>query len=81
MQLIGEIRLVFHGLRKGAVVMLLEAGATQAEVMAITVQPREMVTHYARQLNQRRPAVSDILKQEADVPANRERSRVAMEAK
>jgi len=56
--LIREIRVVFHGLRKSAVVMLLEAGATEAEVMAITVRLREMVAHYARQLNQRRLAVS-----------------------
>ena len=48
-----ERRLVFHGLRKSAVVTLLEAGATDAEVAAITGQSREMVAHYSRQVNQR----------------------------
>src|SRR5262249_32944926 len=37
--------LVFHGLRKSAVVMLLEAGCTDAEVSAITGQSRQMVEH------------------------------------
>ena len=45
-----EQRLVFHGLRKSAVLRLLEAGATDAEVGAITGQSRQMVEHYARQL-------------------------------
>lgn len=40
-------RLVFHGLRKSAVVFLLEAGCADAEVAAITGQSREMVEHYA----------------------------------
>jgi len=71
LQLIRDAGLVFHGLRKSAVVMLLEAGATEAEVMAVTGQSREMVAHYARQLNQRRLAVSAILKWEADDPAAR----------
>ena len=39
-------RLVFHGLRKSAVVMLLEAGCTTAEVAAITGQSFDMVEHY-----------------------------------
>lgn len=59
--------LVFHGLRKSAVVMLLEAGCTDAEVSAITGQSREMVVHYAKQVNQRRLAAAAILKwQNAD---------------
>jgi integrase len=66
MQQVREARLVFHGLRKSAVVMLLEAGATEAEVQAITGQSREMVTHYSRQVNQRRLAASAILKWEAE---------------
>lgn len=57
-------RLVFHGLRKSAVVMLLEAGCTDAEVAAITGQSREMVEHYARAVNQRRLAAAAILKWE-----------------
>jgi hypothetical protein len=65
-------RLVFHGLRKSAVVFLLEAGCTDAEVAAITGQSREMVEHYAREVNQRRLAASAVLKWEAD---NREHRR------
>ena len=57
-------RCVFHGLRKSAVVMLLEAGCTDAEVAAITGQSREMVAHYARQVNQKKLAAAAILKWE-----------------
>jgi integrase len=56
---------VFHGLRKSAVVMLLEAGCTDAEVSAITGQTRDMVVHYARAVNQRKLAAAAILKWEA----------------
>jgi hypothetical protein len=56
---------VFHGLRKSAVVMLLEAGCTDAEVSAITGQSREMVEHYAIAVNQKKLAASAILKWEA----------------
>src|SRR5207253_1724489 len=56
---------VFHGLRKSAVVMLLEAGCTDAEVAAITGQSREMVVHYAQQVNQRKLAAAAVLKWEA----------------
>jgi integrase len=57
-------RLVFHGLRKSAVVMLLEAGCTTPEVAAITGQTWEMVEHYARMVNQRKLARAAILKWE-----------------
>jgi len=57
-------RLVFHGLRKSAVVFLLEAGCTDAEVAAITGQSREMVEHYAQMVNQRKLARAAILKWE-----------------
>jgi hypothetical protein len=60
-----ERKLVFHGLRKSAVVMLLEAGCTDAEVAAITGQTREMVAHYSLQVNQRKLAAKAILKWEA----------------
>ena len=63
-----EKRLVFHGLRKSAVVTLLEAGATDAEVSAVTGQSRDMVEHYSRQVNQRKLAASAILKWEAADP-------------
>lgn len=56
--------LVFHGLRKSAVVMLLEAGCTDAEVSAITGQSRQMVAHYAKQVNQSRLAAAAILRWE-----------------
>lgn len=60
-----EAGLVFHGLRKSAVVFLLEAGCTDAEVSAITGQSRAMVEHYARQVNQKRLAAAAVLKWEA----------------
>src|SRR5262249_50625351 len=53
--------LVFHGLRKSAVVFLLEAGCSDAEVAAITGQSRQMVEHYGRQVSQRKLAASAIL--------------------
>lgn len=60
-----EAGCVFHGLRKSAVVFLLEAGCTDAEVAAITGQSRDMVEHYARAVNQKRLAAAAILKWEA----------------
>ena len=59
-----EKGLVFHGLRKSAVVTLLEAGCTDAEVSAITGQSRAMVEHYARMVNQEKLARSAILRWE-----------------
>ena len=56
--------LVFHGLRKSAVVMLLEAGCTTAEESAITGQSMQMVEHYSKEVNQKRLAASAILKWE-----------------
>lgn len=61
---IREAGLVFHGLRKSAVVTLLEVGCTDAEVSAITGQSRSMVEHYSRQVNQRKLAAAAILKWE-----------------
>jgi len=61
---IKEEGLVFHGLRKSAVVFLLEAGCSDAEVAAITGQSRAMVEHYGRQVSQRKLAASAILKWE-----------------
>lgn len=65
-------RLVFHGLRKSAVVFLLEAGCSDAETAAITGQSRDMVEHYAKQVNQRRLAAVAILKWEAADAARRD---------
>lgn len=52
-----ERGLVFHGLRKSAVVTLIEAGCSTAEVAAITGQSMQMVEHYARARDQRRLAI------------------------
>ena len=60
--IVKENDLVFHGLRKSAVVFLLEAGATDAEVGAVTGQSRQMVEHYAKQVSQQKLAASAILK-------------------
>ena len=56
--------LVYHGLRKSAVVFLLEAGCTGAEVAAITGQSMQMVEHYGRMVSQERLAAAAILKWE-----------------
>lgn len=62
--IVREHGLVFHGLRKSAVVTLLECGCTDAEVAAITGQSRQMVEHYARKVNQEHLARSAILRWE-----------------
>lgn len=49
---------------QSAVVTLLEAGCTDAEVAAITGQSRAMVEHYARLVNQEKLARSAILRWE-----------------
>jgi integrase len=59
-----EQGLVFHGLRKSAVVTLLEAGCTEAETAAVTGQSAAMVAHYAKGVNQQKLAASAILKWE-----------------
>lgn len=56
--------LVLHGLRKSAVVALLEAGCSTAEVNAITGQSLEMIEHYARDLGRESLAPAAILKWE-----------------
>jgi integrase len=66
--------LVFHGLRKSAVVFLLEAGSTDAEVSSITGQSRQMVEHYAREVNQNKLAAAAVLKWEAATGTGPERS-------
>ena len=59
-----EAGFVFHGLRKNAVNMLLEAGCTEAEVSAIVEMSEQMVRHYARDVNKRRLARSAMRKLE-----------------
>jgi integrase len=67
--LVREGKFVFHGLRKSAVVTLLEAGCTDAEVAAVTGQSRAMIEHYARMVNQQRLARAAILKWEHQLNA------------
>lgn len=56
--------LVLHGLRKSAVCFLLDAGCSEQEVEAITRQSREMIRHYAADLNRQRLARSAIARWE-----------------
>ena len=56
--------LVFHGLRKNAVNVLLEVGCTEDEVSAIVEMSPQMVRHYARDVNKRRLAVNAMKKLE-----------------
>lgn len=48
-----EERIVFHGLRKNAVINLLEVGCTEAQVGAIVNMSEQMVRHYGREVNLR----------------------------
>ena len=53
-----------HGLRKNAVIALLEAGCSVAETASISGQSLRMVEHYAKQRNQHQLASAAILKWE-----------------
>jgi len=57
-------KVVPHGLRKNAVIALLEAWATIPEVQAVTGQSVEMVMHYAAKVDQGRLSEAAILKLE-----------------
>lgn len=59
-----EAGFVFHGLRKNAVNMLLEAGCTEAEVSAIVEMSEQMVRYYSRDVDKRRLARSAMRKLE-----------------
>lgn len=59
-----EAGFVFHGLRKNAVNMLLEAGNTEAEVSAIVEMSEQMVRHYSKDVNKRRLAINGMKKLE-----------------
>jgi integrase len=61
---VAKSKLVFHGLRKSAVVTLLEAGCTTAMVQAVTGQSLQMVEHYAKGINQVKLAEAAILRWE-----------------
>lgn len=56
------VEVVPHGLRKNAVISLLEAGCSVAETAAITGQTYQIVEQYAAQINQRRMGKAAILK-------------------
>jgi hypothetical protein len=60
-----EARVVFHGLRKNAVIALLEAGCTEAEVSAIVGMSEQMVRHYSQEISARRLAINAMKKLEA----------------
>lgn len=59
------VKAVPHGLRKNAVIALLEAGCTVAEVAAITGQSYAVVEHYAARVNTERLGSAAILKLDA----------------
>ncbi|SEB95207.1 hypothetical protein [Bradyrhizobium erythrophlei] len=56
MAMFREKRLVFHGLRKNAVNMLLEVGCTEEEVSAIVGMSAQMVHHYSKEVSKFRMA-------------------------
>lgn len=53
--------IVTHGLRKNAVIALLEAGCSVAETAAISAQSLQLVEHYAQARNQKKLATAAIL--------------------
>jgi hypothetical protein len=63
-QRIRDENLVFHGLRKNAVNMLLEIGCTEAMVSAVVEMSEAMVRHYSRDVNKRRLAIAGMKKLE-----------------
>ena len=59
------VKTVPHGLRKNAVIALLEHGCTVAETAAITGQTYQVVEHYAAQVNSRKLGKAAIVKFDA----------------
>ncbi len=57
-------KFVPHGLRKNAVIALLEVGCTHKEVQAITGQSLQMIEYYAARIDQRKMGGAAILKWE-----------------
>lgn len=55
------VHLVTHGLRKNAVIALLEAGCSVAETASISNQSLQLVEHYAQGRNQRKLATAAVL--------------------
>jgi hypothetical protein len=52
-----EERIVFHGLRKNAVINLLEIGCTESQVGAICNMSNQMVAHYGKEVQLRKLGV------------------------
>jgi hypothetical protein len=65
MKRLREHRIVFHGLRKNAVIMLLEVGCTEDEVGAIVGMSPAMVRHYAKEVRRHHLAINAMKKLEA----------------
>jgi len=59
---IGHEGYSLHGLRKNAVINLLECGCTEAQTAAVTGQTLQMVQYYARKVNQQKLADAAITK-------------------
>lgn len=74
------VEVVPHGLRKNAVISLLEAGASIAETAAITDQTYAVVEHYARQVDQARLGSAAILKLENKRGAGKPTGKLAENA-
>jgi hypothetical protein len=58
-------RIVFHGLRKNAVINLLEAGCTEAQAGSICNMTPQMVQHYGREVSMRALARDAMAKMES----------------
>jgi hypothetical protein len=65
MKRLRHARTVFHGLRKNAVIMLLECGCTEKEVEKIVGMSPDMVEHYAKRVRARHLAIAAMKKLEA----------------
>jgi hypothetical protein len=65
MKRLRDARTVFHGLRKNAVIMLLECGCTEKEVEKIVGMSPDMVEHYAKRVRARHLAIAAMKKLEA----------------
>lgn len=59
---VAPVKVVPHGLRKNAVIALLEAGCSAAETAAISGQSLQMVEYYARARSQKKLGQSAMLK-------------------
>jgi hypothetical protein len=57
-------KIVPHGLRKNAVIALLELGCSVAETASISGQTLQLVEHYAKQRNQAKLSDAAVLRWE-----------------